>query len=166
MIVYCKPLPPQGLGIALKLTLSGNNQMWFTSTWFFIFFCSTCIILQMNYLNKVCHDGRPLFFMLYFAKLLRSPSFTTFENFFGNLFFPFRLTLPGARHVQHSCGLLDDAYIGHITWFQVSPIYYVIFTTFTIIASSLLFNGWGMISFPRVLVFIYVLSYIFYYVYR
>ena len=43
----------QGLGIAVKLTLGGSNQFVLGGTWFFVFFCASCIIIQMNYLNKV-----------------------------------------------------------------------------------------------------------------
>ncbi len=49
-------LTRQGLGIAVKLTFSGDNQLGKGSTWFFIAFCATCIVIQMNYLNKVSNS--------------------------------------------------------------------------------------------------------------
>ncbi|EDQ84992.1 uncharacterized protein MONBRDRAFT_34446 [Monosiga brevicollis MX1] len=41
----------KGLGIALKLTFSGYNQLIFGSTWFFVALVTVSIITQMNYLN-------------------------------------------------------------------------------------------------------------------
>ncbi|KAI3722873.1 hypothetical protein L2E82_34030 [Cichorium intybus] len=42
----------KGLGIALKLTFSGTNQLVYPQTWAFTFFVLLCVITQMNYLNK------------------------------------------------------------------------------------------------------------------
>ncbi|XP_055962234.1 probable magnesium transporter NIPA3 isoform X2 [Mercurialis annua] len=43
----------KALGTALKLTFEGNNQLLYPETWFFVFVVATCVITQMNYLNKV-----------------------------------------------------------------------------------------------------------------
>ena len=43
----------KALGIALKLTLSGMNQLVYPQTWFFTLVVMVCVITQMNYLNKV-----------------------------------------------------------------------------------------------------------------
>lgn len=43
----------KALGIALKLTLTGMNQLIYPQTWFFTIVVGTCVITQMNYLNKV-----------------------------------------------------------------------------------------------------------------
>jgi hypothetical protein len=43
----------KALGIALKLTLSGTNQLIYPQTWVFAFVVITCVLTQMNYLNKV-----------------------------------------------------------------------------------------------------------------
>lgn len=43
----------KALGIALKLTFSGMNQLIYPQTWIFTIVVFTCIITQMNYLNKV-----------------------------------------------------------------------------------------------------------------
>ena len=75
----------KGLGIALRLTFGGSNQMMEASTWIFIIMVAVCILIQMNYLNKALDV---------FSTAL------------------------------------------------VTPIYYVMFTTFTIIASAILFRGW------------------------
>ncbi|GJX83928.1 probable magnesium transporter NIPA4 [Tanacetum coccineum] len=84
--------PPQipvmsvkGLGIALKLTFSGTNQLVYPQTWAFTFFVILCIITQMNYLNK---------------------ALDTFNTA------------------------------------VVSPIYYVMFTSLTILASVIMFKDW------------------------
>ena len=47
----------KAIGIAIKLTLEGKNQLIFPQTWFFVTVGAVCVIIQLNYLNKVC----PLF---------------------------------------------------------------------------------------------------------
>jgi lysylphosphatidylglycerol synthetase-like protein (DUF2156 family) len=42
----------KALGIALKLTFSGMNQLIYPQTWVFTLIVLTCVITQMNYLNK------------------------------------------------------------------------------------------------------------------
>ncbi|XP_019264788.1 PREDICTED: probable magnesium transporter NIPA3 isoform X2 [Nicotiana attenuata] len=42
----------RALGIALKLTFSGMNQMLYPQTWVFAVVMATCVFTQMNYLNK------------------------------------------------------------------------------------------------------------------
>ena len=83
-VMACK-----GLSIALKLTLSGNNQIWNPLAWFFVVSVCVCIITQMNYLNKALDI--------------------------------FNTSL-------------------------VTPIYYVMFTSFTIVASAILFQEWYDVS--------------------
>ena len=46
-VMACK-----GLGIAVKLTLSGKNQLGYPFTWFLLVCLIVCIAVQMNYLNK------------------------------------------------------------------------------------------------------------------
>ncbi|KAL9260930.1 putative magnesium transporter NIPA3 [Drosera capensis] len=75
----------KGLGIALKLTFSGMNQLIYPQTWIFAVFVVTCILTQMNYLNK---------------------ALDTFNTA------------------------------------VVSPIYYVMFTSLTIVASVIMFKDW------------------------
>lgn len=43
----------KAIGIALKLTLSGMNQLVYPQTWAFTLVVIVCVITQMNYLNKV-----------------------------------------------------------------------------------------------------------------
>ncbi|XP_062172921.1 uncharacterized protein LOC133878385 isoform X2 [Alnus glutinosa] len=75
----------KALGTSLKLTFEGNNQLIFSETWFFLLVVATCVITQMNYLNK---------------------ALDTFNTAI------------------------------------VSPIYYVMFTTLTILASVIMFKDW------------------------
>lgn len=75
----------KALGIALKLTFQGTNQLIYPQTWFFALVVATCILTQMNYLNK---------------------ALDTFNTA------------------------------------VVSPIYYVMFTTLTILASVIMFKDW------------------------
>lgn len=48
----------KAVGTALKLTFEGNNQLIYPESWLFIFVVITCVVTQMNYLNKV--SGEPL----------------------------------------------------------------------------------------------------------
>lgn len=75
----------RGLGIALKLTFSGTNQLCYPQTWAFAVIMLTCVLTQLNYLNM---------------------ALDTFNTA------------------------------------VVSPIYYVMFTSFTIIASVIMFKDW------------------------
>ena len=42
----------KGVGIAVKLTLAGNNQFTHPSTYVFVLVTAVCILTQMNYFNK------------------------------------------------------------------------------------------------------------------
>ncbi|XP_058079598.1 probable magnesium transporter NIPA4 isoform X2 [Magnolia sinica] len=46
----------KALGTSLKLTFEGKNQLIYPETWFFMLVVLTCIIIQMNYLNKDWDD--------------------------------------------------------------------------------------------------------------
>uniref|UniRef100_A0A0D3HJ78 Probable magnesium transporter n=1 Tax=Oryza barthii TaxID=65489 RepID=A0A0D3HJ78_9ORYZ len=75
----------KALGIALKLTFSGVNQLFYPQTWAFALIVATCVSTQINYLNK---------------------ALDTFNTA------------------------------------VVSPIYYVMFTSLTILASVIMFKDW------------------------
>jgi drug/metabolite transporter (DMT)-like permease len=105
LILYCEPLCGQtnilvyigicslmgsltvmsikAVGIAIKLTFEGINQIWYPETWFFAMVAAICVVMQMIYLNKAL-----------------------------------------------------DTFNAAI----VSPIYYVMFTTLTIVASAIMFK--------------------------
>lgn len=76
----------KALGIALKLTFSGVNQLTYPQTWVFAIFVASCVLTQLNYLNK---------------------ALDTFNTA------------------------------------VVSPIYYVMFTSLTILASVIMFKDWA-----------------------
>ncbi|KAL3515019.1 hypothetical protein ACH5RR_021921 [Cinchona calisaya] len=76
----------KAIGIAIKLTLEGINQLAYPQTWVFLTVAVICVITQLNYLNKAL-----------------------------------------------------DTFNAAI----VSPIYYVMFTTLTIIASAIMFKDWS-----------------------
>lgn len=46
----------KALGTSLKLTFEGKNQLIYPETWFFMFVVATCVITQMNYLNKASNQ--------------------------------------------------------------------------------------------------------------
>lgn len=75
----------KAVGTALKLTFEGTNQLNYPETWFFIVVVLTCVVTQMNYLNK-------------------------------------------------ALDIFNTA--------VVSPIYYVLFTSLTILASVIMFKDW------------------------
>nr|GMC78597.1 probable magnesium transporter NIPA4 [Ipomoea batatas] len=75
----------KAIGIALKLTLSGMNQLIYPQTWAFTLIVVVCVLTQMNYLNM---------------------ALDTFNTA------------------------------------VVSPIYYVMFTSLTILASVIMFKDW------------------------
>lgn len=75
----------KALGIALKLTFSGMNQLIYPQTWIFAIIVLACVLTQINYLNK---------------------ALDTFNTA------------------------------------VVSPIYYVMFTSLTILASVIMFKDW------------------------
>jgi len=79
----------KGFGVALKLTLSGNNQLTHISTYVFAVVVVGCILVQMNFFNRAL------------------------DTFSTNV---------------------------------VNPIYYVFFTTATIVASAILFQGFNTTS--------------------
>jgi len=91
----------KGFGIAVKLTLAGNNQFIYVSTYVFGIVVSFCIVVQMNYFNKALD------------------TFST--NVYVCLFSPYR-----HPHTELS---------------RVNPLYYVCFSTATIVASLILFQG-------------------------
>ncbi|ERN02974.1 probable magnesium transporter NIPA6 isoform X1 [Amborella trichopoda] len=76
----------KAIGIAIKLSLEGTSQAGYPQTWFFVMVAITCVITQLNYLNK---------------------ALDTFNTA------------------------------------VVSPIYYAMFTSLTILASAIMFKDWS-----------------------
>ncbi|XP_042965364.1 probable magnesium transporter NIPA6 isoform X2 [Carya illinoinensis] len=52
ILVYIGVMSIKAVGIAIKLTLEGSSQAGSFQTWVFVMVAITCIITQLNYLNK------------------------------------------------------------------------------------------------------------------
>ena len=102
----------KALGIALKLTFEGTNQLVYSQTWVFAVVVISCILMQMNYLNKVKVSKE-------MCKCFNFRSRT------------------GQKLLILVCLLqaLDT-----FNTAVVSPIYYVMFTSLTILASVIMFK--------------------------
>ncbi|KAI5960087.1 uncharacterized protein KGF55_004810 [Candida pseudojiufengensis] len=75
----------KAFGIALKLTLSGNNQFTHISTYLFLIVVAICIITQMNYFNKALDKFdtsivNPLYYVT-FTTFTLAASFILFKGF-------------------------------------------------------------------------------------
>ena len=94
----------KGFGIAVKLTLAGNNQFIYVSTYVFGIVVSLCIMVQMNYFNKALDTFSTNVYVYYLSLLSR-----------------------------YCCSYTEPC--------RVNPLYYVCFSTATIVASLILFQG-------------------------
>ena len=56
----------KAVGIAIKLTLEGSSQVARFQTWVFVMVAITCVITQLNYLNKVSEYNFQCFLVLHF----------------------------------------------------------------------------------------------------
>lgn len=65
----------KALGIALKLTFSGMNQLIYPQTWAFTMVVVTCILTQMNYLNKVDCCLQSLLVLFFNEKVFNYPCY-------------------------------------------------------------------------------------------
>ncbi|MCJ1277058.1 hypothetical protein MMC21_004867 [Puttea exsequens] len=75
----------KAFGIALKLTLNGNNQLTHPSTWAFAIVTICCILTQMNYFNKALSQFstsivNPLYYVTFTTATLVA-SFILFRGF-------------------------------------------------------------------------------------
>ncbi|KAI9373116.1 DUF803-domain-containing protein [Aspergillus egyptiacus] len=75
----------KAFGIALKLTLGGNNQFTHASTYVFLIVTVFCILTQMNYLNKALHEFstsivNPVYYVTFTTATLCA-SFILFKGF-------------------------------------------------------------------------------------
>lgn len=52
-LVSLQVMSVKALGIAIKLTLEGSSQVAHLKSWVFAMVAATCVITQLNYLNKV-----------------------------------------------------------------------------------------------------------------
>ena len=75
----------KAFGIALKLTLGGNNQFTHVSTYLFLIVVALCIVTQMNYFNKALDQFdtsivNPLYYVT-FTTFTLAASFILFRGF-------------------------------------------------------------------------------------
>ena len=75
----------KAFGIAVKLTLAGNNQFKFPSTYVFMIVTAVCIMTQMNYFNKALSQFstsivNPLYYVTFTTATLCA-SFILFQGF-------------------------------------------------------------------------------------
>ncbi|KAJ0425802.1 magnesium transporter NIPA-domain-containing protein [Aspergillus carlsbadensis] len=75
----------KAFGIALKLTLGGNNQFTHASTYVFLIVTVFCILTQMNYINKALNEFstsivNPLYYVTFTTATLCA-SFILFKGF-------------------------------------------------------------------------------------
>ncbi|GJN16977.1 hypothetical protein PR202_gb04010 [Eleusine coracana subsp. coracana] len=103
----------KALGIALKLTFSGMNQLIYPQTWLFTIVVVACIVTQMNYLNKVIVS----FYIESSQLCLRKIRNVMLTDFKFQALDTFNTAV-------------------------VSPIYYTMFTSLTIFASVIMFKDW------------------------
>ena len=57
-LLFTQVMSVKALGIALKLTLQGQNQLIYPQTSVFAMVVFTCVLTQMNYLNKVRNEPK------------------------------------------------------------------------------------------------------------
>jgi magnesium transporter len=100
----------KALGMSLKLTFEGMNQLVYPETWFFMLVVVTCVVTQMNYLNKV------------------------------SACFPLKLSIKILFECTKPTNVCFWQALDTFNTAIVSPIYYVLFTTLTILASVIMFK--------------------------
>jgi hypothetical protein len=72
----------KAVGIAIKLTIEGSSQAASFQTWVFVMVAITCIITQLNYLNKV--SVFISFYFIFFSfrpRFVLGGGFLTFEKY-------------------------------------------------------------------------------------
>ncbi|KNA07248.1 hypothetical protein SOVF_173580 [Spinacia oleracea] len=77
----------KAIGIAIKLTLEGTNQLIYPQTWFFMIVGAVCVITQLNYLNKALDTFNaaivsPIYYVM-FTTLTIAASAIMFKDWYG-----------------------------------------------------------------------------------
>lgn len=77
----------KAIGIAIKLTVEGTNQLTYPHTWFFMTVGAICIITQLNYLNKALDTFNaaivsPIYYVM-FTTLTIAASAIMFKDWSG-----------------------------------------------------------------------------------
>ncbi|KAF8406577.1 hypothetical protein HHK36_008665 [Tetracentron sinense] len=160
----------KAIGIAIKLTLDGISQVAYPQTWLFVTVAVICVITQLNYLNKglvplQAAVIRPKLFLSSPKKLstilLTSSKPTPKPVLFNIIVFIawVQIIALGIENLHHFLQPAQLAEPDNYKFFNVretlfqaldtfntaivSPIYYVMFTTLTIIASAIMFKDWS-----------------------
>ncbi|GMP47669.1 hypothetical protein CsSME_00015575 [Camellia sinensis var. sinensis] len=98
LVLYCEPrygqtnimvyvMSIKAIGIAIKLTLEGSSQVAHFQTWVFAMVALTCIITQLNYLNKALDTFNtavvsPIYYAM-FTSLTIFASAIMFKDWYG-----------------------------------------------------------------------------------
>ncbi|KAH0471001.1 hypothetical protein IEQ34_000724 [Dendrobium chrysotoxum] len=137
----------KALGIALKLTFSGINQLIYPQTWAFAIIVISCVVTQMNYLNKLkCMAEHWVVGMMDWSDVLVGilAAFLiggmVFESGLQKGWRPLLLGFVVLMVVIEWGGGVQA--LDTFNTAVVSPIYYVMFTTLTILASVIMFKDW------------------------
>ncbi|KAL2923321.1 putative magnesium transporter NIPA2 [Bienertia sinuspersici] len=158
----------KAVSIALKLTFEGNNQFKYFQAWFFTIVVVVCCILQINYLNKIretwdVRTNRDLVRSSPITKQTR-PRTLRFANQIVDGCVPDLFFLchkpESSDSASHLAALVstrnptgrgkekvDSAFskkkaLDTFNTAVVSPVYYVMFTSLTILASMIMFKDW------------------------
>ncbi|KAG7029939.1 putative magnesium transporter NIPA6 [Cucurbita argyrosperma subsp. argyrosperma] len=112
----------KAIGIAIKLTMEGLSQVAHFQTWVFVMVAISCIIVQLNYLNK---------------STFVASSYLPCDVFIVSLWLLLSFVCFTRKRSLHEQALdtFDTA--------VVSPIHYAMFTSFTIFASAIMFKDWS-----------------------
>ncbi|KAG5577603.1 hypothetical protein H5410_057737 [Solanum commersonii] len=145
----------KALGTSLKLTVEGKNQLIYPETWAFMFIVAVCVVTQMNYLNKASSCYSNCFYVkvrtdTQVISKRRSFKYPTSIFKYGEIDDDVthrigagwvKLGLHPVSCVIRMC-LQDLKALDTFNTAVVSPIYYVMFTTLTIVASVIMFKDW------------------------
>ena len=124
-VVSCK-----ALGIALKLTLRGNNQLFKRETFAFTCTVLVCVLIQMNYLNKVSERGKACSIVQHTQHIAACSSSTAAHGSHASSTHASSSSAPLTRTPPQALDTFNTA--------LVSSTYYVFFTTCTIAASMIM----------------------------
>lgn len=126
----------KALGIAMKLTLSGVNQLVYPQTWIFAIIVTTFLLTQMNYLNKVTMNFLfQLLFLLFSA--------TIFERsiFFISIVDPTEFVWTHRR--EFCCYIIRNTVYSLLVWLRIHK------STATFFMQLLVYSTWKLMDLFR-----------------
>jgi hypothetical protein len=101
----------KALGIALKLTFQGQNQLIYPQTSVFAMVVITCVLTQMNYLNKVSLPSFLCFFVQPLRHIKRVCSVQSHGAFANSALIPSLHSI--ARFFTHSQSASSSFFLSH-----------------------------------------------------